>query len=367
MIPEANRFHSDPDGILADSGHLMDGWRVETPDPSDRFTIARLTTLLREHERAGRGWAGASVDDVLVEVSERGLRMRENVVVRDPDGEIRAWGSVHDRAEGRMLFVHVVERDLPDDRGRRLRGAAVLVGRGAGPGRSVPPASSTSSRSTPARSPRTPRQHDWLEQAGFERVRTWFQMTRPVAADEAGMVPDPAGWQRGDVTIRRVRRRDDDGLPDAVDLHAVHQVLEQAFRDHFNSWEETFGEFVHRVREDPGHRWDHWWLAELAHEDLEGIGPIPVGALVGTHLESSTGPRRVLRLLHRRPRRRPWPGRRQGAAPHDHRRRRRRAAATASGSRSTPTRRPARAASTSRSAGRRPTSPSRGTATCPVT
>ena len=114
-------------------------------------------------------------------------------------------------------------------------------------------------------------------------------MTRPVADGDAEMVPDPAGWQRGDVTIRRVRRRDDDGLPDAVDLHAVHQVLEQAFRDHFNSWEETFGEFVHRVREDPGHRWDHWWLAELAHEDLEGIGPIPVGALVGTHLESSTG------------------------------------------------------------------------------
>ena len=38
--------------------------------------------------------------------------MRENLVVRDPDGDIQAWGSVHDRAEGRMLFVHVVDRDL---------------------------------------------------------------------------------------------------------------------------------------------------------------------------------------------------------------------------------------------------------------
>ena len=47
-------------------------------------------------------------------MSEHGLRTRENVVVRDPEGEIRAWGSVHDRAEGRMLFVHVVERDLAD-------------------------------------------------------------------------------------------------------------------------------------------------------------------------------------------------------------------------------------------------------------
>ena len=40
-------------------------------------------------------------------------------------------------------------------------------------------------------------------------------------------------------------------------------MLEGAFTDHFNSAEETFDEFLHRLREDPGHRWDHWWLAEL--------------------------------------------------------------------------------------------------------
>ena len=67
-------------------------------------------------------------------------------------------------------------------------------------------------------------------------------------------------------------------------------MLEAAFLDHFNSWEETFDEFVHRLREDPGHRWDHWWLAELENPALDGIGPVPVGALVGTHLESNGGP-----------------------------------------------------------------------------
>ena len=288
MIPEANRFHSDPDGILADSEHLMDGWKVEAPDPADRSTIARLTSLLREHERVGRGWAGASVDDVLVEVSERGLRMRENVVVRDPQGEIRAWGSVHDRAGGRMLFVHVVEHGVPDGLADACAGLVFSWAErqaravGSARGLDVQPID-TGAFADDAR------QHDWLEQAGFSRVRTWFQMSRPVGADDAGLVPDPAGWHRGDVTIRRVRRREEDGLPDAVDLHAVHQVLELSFRDHFNSWVETFGEFVHRLREDPGHRWDHWWLAELAHEDLSGIGPVPVGALVGTHLESSRG------------------------------------------------------------------------------
>ena len=287
MIPDDNRFHSDPDGILADSDHLIDGWRVAPPDPADRSTIDRLTHLLREHERAGRGWPGASVDDVLVEVSERGLRMRENVVLRDPGGEIRAWGNVHDRAEGRMLFRHVVERGvsapIAEACSSLLFQWAEEQARAVGRARGL----DVQQVDTGAFAD-DERQHGWLEATCFRRVRTWFQMSRPVAPDEAELVPDPARWQRGEVTIRLVRRRPD-GLPDAVDLHAVHQVLERAFRDHFNSWEETFAEFVHRLREDPGHRWDHWWLAELEHEALAGIGPVPVGALVGTQVEGNGG------------------------------------------------------------------------------
>src|SRR5204862_3670218 len=40
---------------------------------------------------------------------------------------------------------------------------------------------------------------------------------------------------------------------------------------------------LHRLREDPGHRWDHWWLAELDDST-------PVGALVATVSESTNGP-----------------------------------------------------------------------------
>jgi GNAT superfamily N-acetyltransferase len=288
VIPEDNRFHSDPDGLLADSEHLLDDWRAEQPDPADRFVVARLTHLLRGHERAGRGWAGASVDDVLVEVSERGLRMRENVVLRDPDGEIRAWGSVHDRAEGRMLFVHVVERGLPDDVADAC--SSLLFSWAEEQARAVGTARGLEVQQIDTGAfADDERQHDWLEGAGFERVRRWLQMSRPVAADEAGLVPDPAAWTQGKVTIRLVRRTPD-GLPDTVDVQAAHQVLEEAFRDHFNSWEETFPEFVHRLREDPGHRWDHWWLAELDGALGEGLGPMPVGALIGTQVDTNGGP-----------------------------------------------------------------------------
>ena len=55
-------------------------------------------------------------------------------------------------------------------------------------------------------------------------------------------------------------------MPSEDDLRIVHDVLESAFADHFNSHEETFDEFVFRLREDPGHRWDHWWIAELVDD-----------------------------------------------------------------------------------------------------
>ena len=44
---------------------------------------------------------------------------------------------------------------------------------------------------------------------------------------------------------------------------------EESFQDHFNSYRETFPEFLQRLREDPGHRWDHWWLAFVDDEDGE--------------------------------------------------------------------------------------------------
>ena len=132
-------------------------------------------------------------------------------------------------------------------------------------------------------------------------------------------MPSPDHWESDQATFRLVRRGGD-GMPDEADLREVHEVLEGAFVDHFNSREETFEEFLHRLREDPGHRWDHWWLAEIPGED----GAVePVGALIGTVSESSSGPDGsyvsylgVLEAARGR-------GRGQGPAAHDHRRRRR--------------------------------------------
>ena len=155
MIPEESRFEPDPEELVEPSEGMPEGWQVGTPDPDDLGDLRRLTELLRAHERDGRGWAAAGKDDVLLEVSDHGLRTRQNVVVRDETGLIRAWGSVHDRASGRMLFMHVVERGLPEAGRPGLLGPARRVGGRPGPRGRGRPAAWPCSRSTPARTPTT--------------------------------------------------------------------------------------------------------------------------------------------------------------------------------------------------------------------
>jgi ribosomal protein S18 acetylase RimI-like enzyme len=266
-----SRFEADPEELvdLDEVTGLPRGWTVGVPEVPD--DVARLTSLLRDHEREGRGWPGAGKDDVLVEVSEHGLRTRQNVVVRDGSGLVRAWGSVHDRASGRMLFVHVVGRDLPEQTGRAC--SEVLVEWAVGQAREVGTARGLAVQQIDTGAfADDERQHRWLAASGFERVRTWWQMSRAVTPDEAALVPSPVRWEDRGVTFRLAEGDDD--------LRAVHDVLEEAFTDHFNSKPETLDEFLHRLREDPGHRWDHWWLAEL-----DGS---PAGALVGTESGSSS-------------------------------------------------------------------------------
>jgi ribosomal protein S18 acetylase RimI-like enzyme len=201
-------------------------------------------------------------------VSTRGYETRENIVVRDADARIRGWAGAHDRAAGRtvlrVLVDPLLEVPLADRVAEGLFGWAEEVAVRIGTSRGLRTQQLDSGAFAGDE-----RQAGWLTAAGFTKARTWWQMTRPVNAQEASLQVDPAPGVR----IRRVRR-DSGGMPDERDLRTVHDVLEGAFADHFNSHEETFDEFVSRLRHDPGHRWDHWWVAELDGR--------PVGALVGS-------------------------------------------------------------------------------------
>ncbi len=263
----------DRKGANHDDLDLPDGWSAAVPDEAD---AAELTALLRRHEEVARGWAGSTEDDVLVEVGAKGAMVRENVAVRDADGVLRGWATAHDRAAGRMLMQLMVDRDLDDETADQVAaalfswadGAAKRVGRG----RELEVQQIDSGAFAD-----DPRQHRWLAKAGYEKVRSWWQMSRPVVPEDEDLAPEP---DQG-VVIRPVMRQGG-GMPDEDDLRTVHDILETAFTDHFNSREETFDEFIFRLREDPGHRWDHWWIAEIVDGKAE---PEPAGTLVGTMLE----------------------------------------------------------------------------------
>ncbi len=252
---------------------LPEGWRSEAPAAAD---VDALHALLTRHEAVARGRSSASLSEVEVEVVGRGAEARRHVLVRDDEGRVRAWGTVHDRAAGRVLVSVVLDPDLGSDLADRLA-AELFDWAAAGAADLARERGLDGTQLDSGAFADDPRQQRWLAAAGFERTRTWFQMSRPVTAADGEAQAQAA--VHPDLVVRRVGRAGD-GMPDEADLVTVHDVLEEAFADHFNYHAETFDEFVSRLREDPGHRWDHWWVAELA--DGEGGGRRPAGALVGT-------------------------------------------------------------------------------------
>ncbi len=249
---------------------LPAGWTAASPGSAD---VADLHDLLVRHELTARGASYAALEDVEKDVVGAGEAARWHAIVRDEQGQVRGWATVHDRAAGRSIVAVAVDPDLDeahaDPLAQALFGwiADVCVKVGAERGIDMTQIDSGAFAADA-------RQQRWLTKAGFDKVRTWWQMTRPVDPSEAESMTEP-----GPGVIVRTVGRQADGLPDQDDLIAIHDVLETAFTDHFNYHEETFDEFVSRLREDPGHRWDHWWIAEL--EDEDGGAPRAAGALVG--------------------------------------------------------------------------------------
>jgi mycothiol synthase len=251
---------------------LPTGWQAGRPVPSD---VAALHDLIVRHETVARGSSGTSLLTVESEIVGKGAGSREQVVVHDGAGAIRAWATVHDRAPGRSLVDVVVDPALEPAPADQVAAAlfawatAVTVAVGTGRGLDQRQVDSGAFADDP-------RQQRWLTAAGLTHVRSWWQMSRPV--DPAEAAPDAFPPPADGVVVRTVARAEG-GMPPHLDLAAIHDILETAFTDHFNHHEETFEEFCSRLREDPGHRWDHWWIAELT--DAETGSTEPAGALVG--------------------------------------------------------------------------------------
>lgn len=257
---------------------MPEGWSATVPDEHD---VDDLTRLIHSHETTAIGSSGASVESVGADVSGKNETACAHMMIRDANGTARGWASVHDRAAGRVLGAVTIDPELDEPTADAIAAslyawieqAAIQIGSERGLEQTQLDSGTFADDK---------RQQRWAQTAGLEHVRSWWQMARPVVPAEAddGVLPDP----RDEVFVRQVRRGKD-GLPVELDLRIVHDLLEAAFADHFNSHRETFDEFIFRLRSDPGHRWDHWWIAEIADEgaaDPSIAQTLPAGALVGT-------------------------------------------------------------------------------------
>jgi ribosomal protein S18 acetylase RimI-like enzyme len=255
--------------VLPPAG-FPEGWTSRVPQLTDLDTLVELRGADR---LAQTGSASVDREAIESEVAGPASWTRRQLVAVDPAGRPRAWMSVHDRAAGRTVVALYVDRSV--DQAAAIAGGlycwAEEQARGICRLRQV-----TSTRLDASPFAEDTVQQQWLADAGFTKRRTWSQMTRPVGPEEATSLPAP----REGVTIRRVASHQN-GLPVASDLHLVHEMLEASFEDHFNSYRESFAEFLQRLREDPGHRWDHWWLAFVDGADGQ---PRAAGAVVGTVL-----------------------------------------------------------------------------------
>jgi len=249
---------------------LPSGWHARVPDLSD---VDQLRDLVSRQQQSVLGSASVDPEAVAAEAAGVGSWTRRQLVVTDAEGRILAWGRVHDRAAGRTVVALTLDPTCADDElaDSLLRWAEASAVQIATQRQLVATQLDAGLYAGDERSRR------WLAQVGYRHTRTWLQMSRPVSPGEA----DLGSWAtiREGVRVRPVATHAN-GLPVAADLQTVHQVLEESFADHFNSYRESFGEFVQRLREDPGHRWDHWWIATV---EMDGV-PLPAGALVSSVL-----------------------------------------------------------------------------------
>lgn len=251
-------------GASTDVHGLPDGFWSRSPDERDVSDVVSLLAARRSATDKPVDVAGVTANLVGL-----GSWTRRQRVVRDPEGRLQGWAVAHDRAVGRTNVELAVAAGEPAGAvARALLGWVRATGALLARLRGVP---ETQLDATPSATDR--RTHAWLTAGGYHPVRDWLQMVRPVTDEDA----QAAAALRPGVSVRRVREHAS-GLPVAEDVQTVHQLLEESFADHFNSYRESFGEFVQRLREDPWHRWDHWWVAELT----DAGRPLPAGALISS-------------------------------------------------------------------------------------
>ena len=85
------------------------GWTTRTPELAD---LPRLLELRGADKRPWTGSGGVDEEAVTAELVGQKSWTRRQLVAVAPDGEVRAWATVHDRAAGRTMVHLYVDRSV---------------------------------------------------------------------------------------------------------------------------------------------------------------------------------------------------------------------------------------------------------------
>jgi mycothiol synthase len=200
------------------------GYRVRAPEEAE---LAATVEIMRASEEIEYGEAETSLDDVRGYVASVDLRSGAWLVV-DAEDRAVAFGSLRPPRAARFFGFGLVHPEHErQGLGRFLVGKLELEARArleeVPPGPGVFVSTGASNRNARAR--------QLFEQAGFRQVRRFWDMT--VNLDHP---PAPPRWPTG-VTVSTVG-------PDQQ--RALHEAIEEAFQDHWNSAPSSFEEWERR-------------------------------------------------------------------------------------------------------------------------
>jgi mycothiol synthase len=219
------------------------GWVARRPGAEDARALYDLVVAC---DVAVLGVPDVAFGDVVADV---GIGAELQTVVLDA-GRAVAWAWMRDRAAGRTLADVYLDPELPEAVAEPLAAWcwALLTARASHVATRRGRESTTLEVGSLEADVRTKKR---LGARGFDPVRTFWRMRRELSAQdlEVRSSPGPQG-----VLVRPVLEED---------RTAVHEMLEEAFADHWGHRRRTYDEWWAQFSTAYGFDTSLWWLAEL--------------------------------------------------------------------------------------------------------
>ncbi|WP_442932324.1 GNAT family N-acetyltransferase [Micromonospora sp. NBC_01699] len=223
---------------------LPHGWTTRRPTLDD---VAAILAVVHASDIAAIGAPDFSPEDVREALLAPNVDpSRDSWLAVDPTGEVSAWAYLESpsRGEREMIEVYVYP-------GRGEPAAAPLLDRQLA--RVAQRAAEFGYDRLTVRAGAVPTEERWisvLEAAGFEFVKRYARMRRPLAGVSAVAPPPPPG-----VLVRPVDPSDE------AELRLFFRILDTAFRDTPDYLPRSFEQWREQVAVLPTVAWDEWFLA----------------------------------------------------------------------------------------------------------